>query len=109
MITPTNEEISRLAYQLWQQGGHPDGRGDEFWFEAERQLQAGHATAHASPSDPINPERLKTEAAAESITDNYISPAPTQNEAIKAAIPTKGTPPVSPPPHKLTGTPKRGR
>ena len=34
----SHEEIARRAEELWRQGGCPDGRDDEFWFEAERQL-----------------------------------------------------------------------
>lgn len=30
----------QLAYHLWEQAGKPDGRSDEFWFEAGRILDA---------------------------------------------------------------------
>lgn len=29
--------IASKAHQLWERAGRPDGRADEFWFEAERQ------------------------------------------------------------------------
>jgi len=37
--------IRKLAYELWEQAGRPDGRSDEFWFAArfefERRAQTG--------------------------------------------------------------------
>ena len=33
------EEIRARAYKLWEQAGKPEGRIDEFWYEAERQLK----------------------------------------------------------------------
>lgn len=40
MRTPTQlERIQRLAYQLWEQDGRPEGRHLEHWQEAERQLE----------------------------------------------------------------------
>jgi uncharacterized protein YigA (DUF484 family) len=32
-------DVARRAYHLWEQAGCPDGRAEEFYFEAERQLQ----------------------------------------------------------------------
>jgi hypothetical protein len=32
-------DVARAAYYLWEQAGHPDGRAEEFYFEAERQLK----------------------------------------------------------------------
>ena len=32
-------DVTRRAYYLWEQAGHPDGRAEEFYFEAERQLR----------------------------------------------------------------------
>lgn len=36
--TPTQEDISRRAAQLWENYGRPQGRDQEIWLEAERQL-----------------------------------------------------------------------
>ena len=38
MKQPTHDEISRQAYELWQNRGCPTGRDLELWLEAERQL-----------------------------------------------------------------------
>jgi hypothetical protein len=35
---PTQKDIERRAYQLWEQAGMPKGRDREFYLEAERQL-----------------------------------------------------------------------
>jgi hypothetical protein len=32
-------EIVRRAYELWQQAGQPNGRDEEFYHQAERELQ----------------------------------------------------------------------
>jgi hypothetical protein len=37
--SPVQTDIARRAYCLWEQAGHPDGRAEEFYFEAERQLR----------------------------------------------------------------------
>ena len=37
------EATRERAHELWQQAGCPEGRSDEFWFAAERQLEYGTA------------------------------------------------------------------
>jgi Protein of unknown function (DUF2934) len=39
MEKPTEDEIRTRAYQLWDEDHRPSGRDDEFWFQAERELQ----------------------------------------------------------------------
>jgi len=36
---PTYEEISALAYSLWEQRGCPAGSPEEDWFKAEQELK----------------------------------------------------------------------
>ncbi|APG15424.1 MULTISPECIES: DUF2934 domain-containing protein [Bradyrhizobium] len=36
---PTQKDIERRAYHLWQQAGMPKERDQEFYLEAERQLK----------------------------------------------------------------------
>jgi len=33
------DEISRRAYQIWEEEGRPEGRHDEHWQRAERELR----------------------------------------------------------------------
>ena len=32
------QTVEQLAYQLWEEAGHPNGQSDRFWAEAEAQL-----------------------------------------------------------------------
>jgi hypothetical protein len=41
--TPTHDEISSRARTLWEAKGHPAGRDEEIWLEAEAQLRKGPA------------------------------------------------------------------
>ena len=38
MHSPHENDIRDRAYALWVEAGSPDGRGDEFWHRAEREL-----------------------------------------------------------------------
>jgi hypothetical protein len=38
MENPTEEEITRRAYELWEQAGKPD-KADEFYYQAEQELR----------------------------------------------------------------------
>jgi hypothetical protein len=37
------EAIRRLAYALWERAGCPDGRSDEFWHAARREMDSDAA------------------------------------------------------------------
>ena len=39
MPEPTEEQIRKRAYELWEQAGKPEGREDELWDQAQRELQ----------------------------------------------------------------------
>jgi hypothetical protein len=79
MNSPTHEEISRRAYQLWHEYGSPADRDLEIWFNAERQL-----TAKAAIDDPV--AAAQSETAAESLVEYHISPAIPDQDAIQAAL-----------------------
>ncbi len=38
MAKPRGIEIVRRAYELWEKAGKPDGRDQEFYHQAEREL-----------------------------------------------------------------------
>ena len=42
MEKPTQEQIIHRAYELWEQAGKPDGRDQEFYHQAERDLAAAN-------------------------------------------------------------------
>ncbi len=55
-----DDKIRDRAYQLWDKAGQPEGREQEFWFEAERELaeeEAVDTSAEAAKLDlpPIVP------------------------------------------------------
>jgi Protein of unknown function (DUF2934) len=39
MENPTQIQIVRRAYELWEQAGKPDGRDEEFYHLAEQELR----------------------------------------------------------------------
>jgi hypothetical protein len=41
MENPPREQIIHRAYELWEQAGKPDGRDDEFYRQAEKELKQG--------------------------------------------------------------------
>jgi hypothetical protein len=41
MTAPTREQIIHRAHELWEQAGKPDGRDEEFYHEAEKELNVG--------------------------------------------------------------------
>ena len=34
-----HEKIRERAHALWEQSGRPEGRQDEFWYQAEREIR----------------------------------------------------------------------
>lgn len=78
MNSPTHDEISRRAYQLWHEYGSPTDRDMETWLNAERQLKARAAIDHPAVIVP-------TEPAAESVTGHHFAPAISDQEAGQAA------------------------
>jgi hypothetical protein len=34
----TDEQIRARARQLWEQAGRPEGRDEEFWYQAEKEV-----------------------------------------------------------------------
>lgn len=58
------ERIRRRAYQLWEDDGAPEGKADEYWSRAERQIAAEYdaegETAHVA-SDQTGKRRIAGE------------------------------------------------
>jgi hypothetical protein len=36
----TDDDVRTRAFRLWEEAGKPDKKMNEFWYKAERQLQA---------------------------------------------------------------------
>ena len=39
MADSSDEQIRARAHQLWEAAGSPDGREQEFWYQAEKELR----------------------------------------------------------------------
>jgi hypothetical protein len=48
-------EIGLVAYQMWEQAGHPAGRDLQFWLDAEAQLRSAAKAALAPRVAPLSP------------------------------------------------------
>jgi hypothetical protein len=42
MTDEREDRIRNRAYELWQQAGAPDGKPDDHWYEAEREIDRGN-------------------------------------------------------------------
>jgi hypothetical protein len=51
MKKPARMEVVRRAYELWEKAGKPEGRDQEFYHEAERELEG-------DPKTPKTPEDI---------------------------------------------------
>jgi hypothetical protein len=58
-IKVSDAEIGMLAYQMWEEAGHPQGQDQKFWFEAETQLRAIANAVPAMPAAKPSPVDLK--------------------------------------------------
>ena len=50
--SPSHEEISRRAHQLWEESGRGDGNDTGHWLQAERELRARHQPSGESHGTP---------------------------------------------------------
>jgi DUF2934 family protein len=55
MSAPNEDQIRTRARQLWEIAGRPEGRHEEFWHEAERQLKVSWATSATDNPDETSP------------------------------------------------------
>jgi hypothetical protein len=51
MKKPTEMKVIRRAYELWEKAGKPEGRDQEFYHQARRELEG-------EPEDPETPEDI---------------------------------------------------
>jgi hypothetical protein len=52
IIPPTHADIARRAAEIWENRGRPEGRDEEIWLEAERQLLGMDMLAQSSKNPP---------------------------------------------------------
>lgn len=51
MVEVSEERIKQRAHELWELAGHPGGRDEEFWLQAERELKGETEACHQICSD----------------------------------------------------------
>jgi hypothetical protein len=49
MTTETEQAVRARAYEIWLQEGSPDGRDQEHWQQAQRELGAGPSDLERDP------------------------------------------------------------
>jgi hypothetical protein len=45
-------EIVRRAYKIWEESGKPEGKDQEFYYQAERELEEEHSRREKSNQPP---------------------------------------------------------
>lgn len=51
MEISTDQRIRERAHQLWEAAGSPEGREQEFWYQAERELKGDLSNNPVEKSD----------------------------------------------------------
>ena len=69
MTDDREDKIRRRAHELWQQAGQPDGRPDDHWYQAEREIDHG-GTGEVEGDERPNLEALRE--AARQHTDAFV-------------------------------------
>ena len=84
----SHDEISQRAQQLWENLGRPEGRDEEIWLQAERELQAPAAptpTSSAPILDELPNIAPSAPAAAKTSTKGAAVPRKSAARSSKAA------------------------
>ena len=48
IVHPSHDEIAQGACELWEKAGQPEGRNDEFWFDAINRIRSNRQTPSVS-------------------------------------------------------------
>jgi len=85
MNASAHNKIARHAQSLWRERGCPSECDDVIWLEAERQINENTPPTNVPRLNSFT-ERAKAETAAESVVEFQITPASSEQEAIRAAL-----------------------
>ena len=77
--SPSHEEITQRAREIWQQSGSPGGRDTEIWLEAERQLMAGAPDADSSSENYESSRTTSESKGAVTLADKIQSDSPSSS------------------------------
>ena len=53
---PSDEEIRKRAYLLWDRDGRPDGHSVDYWLQAARELEDEATSEQAGNPDKTEPK-----------------------------------------------------
>ena len=94
--SPSHEDISRRAYELWEKAGRPEDDGTDHWIRAEAELHdrlalaAEAARAHGKPVEPPHPGKHLPDRAPHSA--DYAHPGVATDLAASSPQPLMGLP-----------------
>lgn len=92
------ERISRRAHEIWEREGHPHGRHDEHWAQAEAEIRAEDSAG--KPAGTARAAAKGTRAAAEDLSAVAAGTEPPKSAskpaARKAAAPKSAVQPEKP-------------
>jgi hypothetical protein len=74
--------VRAKAYELWERAGRPEGRGDEFWHAAKRELEAG-ASALEELENSVDPTAEAPPAADATAASAKSGPVPRRRRTAK--------------------------
>lgn len=88
---PSQETISQRARELWEHYGRPDGRDNEIWLEAERQLLGVDSQVEGSGNTSVSAEQFDESTGAGKPTTRLVksSSAPKSATSAKTSSSTK--------------------
>src|SRR4051812_24285892 len=86
-LTPTHEDITQRARELWESKGSPQGQDDEIWLEAEQQLSRAPKNSSSGTVSEAESDHAKNEQQAEN-----------RKEAMAPQTPRKTAPKAKPAP-----------
>lgn len=96
-MSDREEKIRERAYRLWVEEGQPEGRHDQHWEEARRQIDAEEKGANAkAASGEAKPKTRRAAAAApaaaKSSAKTAAKPAAAKTTTVAKAAPAKPSP-----------------
>ncbi len=72
--------IRQRAYQLWEKSGRPDGKAEEHWEEARRQIDAEQASSKPGKEAGSGSRRSRTRKVPKSVLDQGSMPEREQTD-----------------------------
>ncbi len=93
----TQESISQRARELWERYGRPEGRDNEIWLEAERQLLGVDAQVEGEANASVSAQQLDESTSYDKPRTRAGESSSVRKPAAssKAASSTKSSPPKS--------------